>query len=192
MEDAEILELFRKRDETAIAEVRAKYGALCRRTAYGLLRSEEDAEECVGDMLFALWRSIPPAEPESLPGYALKIVRNRACKVLEKRHAQKRGGGEKELPLEELENALFDKREGPEQALEIKELTKVVAELLSELPREDRALFLRRYWFGESVGETAAAFGMTESKVKSRLWRVRKRLRKRLTERGYLNESETV
>lgn len=170
MEDNEILELFWKRKEQALSELERKYGTRLKTLASRMV-SEEDAEECVNDTYLAVWNSVPPKRPEYLFAYAAKICRNLALNKVEQSKAAKRNAVVVELSAELMQcipdNALAGGETG---------LRELMIKFLKDLPEEKRKLFLRRYWYGESVKELAKAFGYRESKVKSMLFRLRKQL----------------
>ena len=185
MEDREIVELYWLRSEEALAESRAKYGGLCHRVALGVLGSPEDAEEAFSDALLRAWNSIPPQRPDHLDAYLAKLSRRAAVDLLRKERAGKRWSGEAALALEELGDCVPG-ASGAEEELEASELASLIARFLRAQPEESRRVFLRRYWYVESVSEIAEAFGFSESKVKSLLFRTRKGLRRFLEKEGYL------
>ncbi len=170
MEDSEILKLFGERKEQALSELERKYGNRLKILASRMV-SEEDAEECVNDTYLAVWNSVPPNRPEYLFAYAAKICRNLALNKVEQSKAAKRSAVVVELSAELIQcipdNTLAKDETG---------LRELIIRFLSGLPEEKRKLFLRRYWYGESVKELAKAYGCRESKVKSILFRLRKQL----------------
>ena len=170
MEDNEILTLFLERKEQALSELERKYGVRLKTLASRMVL-EEDAEECVNDTYLAVWNSVPPNRPEYLFAYAAKICRNLALNKIEQSKATKRSAVVVELS-EELIQCI------PDMTLATDEtgLRELILRFLKSLPEEKRKLFLRRYWYGESVRELAEAFGYRESKVKSMLFRLRKQL----------------
>lgn len=180
MEDFEIIELFISRDERAVAEVKNKYGGICRSVALSMLRSPEDAEECVNDVYIILWNGIPPA-PVNLKAYICKVTKNVCLKRLEYNSAKKRSGKSK-ISLSELgENLRDEKCAADEDNIELGE---IISEFLRKQTPEVRNVFLRRYWLMESVKEIAARFSFSESKVKSMLFRTRGKLEKYLKKEG--------
>ena len=183
MEDLEIVGLYWARDQLAIAESQRKYGSLCGGIAMNILRNREDAEECVNDTWGRAWDNIPPQRPGSLGAYLGRIVRNLALNRWRKNHAEKRGGGSGELLLSELRECLPEEGEGVLCAEE--QLSAVIGQWLTCLPQEDRIVFLRRYWYCDSVAEIASRTGFSQSKVKSLLHRTRKGLREHLRKEGY-------
>ncbi|MGM9619368.1 MAG: RNA polymerase sigma factor [Oscillospiraceae bacterium] len=182
MEDREIVALYWAREERAIAETERRYGAVLRHLAENLLGRREDAEECVSDAYHAAWRSIPPEEPQSLRAYLGRIVRNLAVSRWRAEHAQKRFGGMETL-LSELSDCV-PARDNVEAELETKELTALIARWLRGLDAESRALFLRRYWYGETVQALAKECGVSPSQMAQRMLRLRRKLRAALEAEG--------
>lgn len=181
MEDRQIVMLFHQRSETAIGELDKKYGKLCRTLAYGILGSREDAEECVNDAYLGAWNAIPPARPDPLRPYLCRIVRNLSLKARDRREAAKRSSPY-DVALQELEECL-PAAGTVEGELAAKELTAMLRDFLDALKREDRILFLRRYWFSDSYAQIARRMGLTEKNVSVRLSRLRRKLKDYLTER---------
>ena len=179
MKDEEILRLYRQRDEQAIAETQKRYGALCYTIACNVLRDRGDAEECVNDTWRRAWDRIPPDEPQSMAAYLGRVTRNLALNRLQKQNRLKRGGGEMTLIWEELAE-LIPAGETPETQWERQAFGRVLDDFLRELPPPERMLFLRRYWWADSLGEAAAHCGITVRRAKSVLARLRKALRSRL------------
>ena len=174
MDDDGIVDLFWQRSEDALAECKTKFGGYCRMIAKNILHDDGDADECVNDTLFRAWNAIPPAKPSKLRAFLGKITRNLALNRYEAAHSQKRGGGNMELALEELADI-----PAPERT-DDGELTKAInAFLRSEAP-ENAAIFLKRYWYLQSVKEIAVKYGYSESKIASLLFRMRGRLKQRL------------
>ncbi len=174
MEDNQILALLFDRNEQGLKELDAKYGTRLKHLAMGIL-PEEDALECVNDTYLAVWNSIPPKRPEYLFAYTAKICRNLALNRLEWKSAAKRNAVVVELS-EELSQCIPDTSAN----MEDRELARLIGAFLKTLPETKRSLFLRRYWYGESVRELSKAFGYRESKVKSILFRLRNQLWKEL------------
>lgn len=184
MKDREIVALFLARDENAIGEAEAACGRYCHAVAKNITGSDEDAEECVSDALLAAWNSIPPARPESLRGYLGKLTRNLAINRLEKQRAAKRGGGETDAVLDEL-GETFGAVESAEDEAMRRALTETLNAFLGSLDEERRAMFVRRYWYAESLGQIAARFGIRENTAAQTLRRVRKKLKDYLTREGF-------
>lgn len=183
MHDSQIVALYFDRDPRAIEETAAKYGSYCHRIARNILGNPEDAEEAVSDTYLALWATIPPHRPLTLSTFLGKIARRTALKQLGRSQAQKRGGGQVPLALEELSECISDGKT-PEAALENAELTRILNAFLEALPRQERVVFVCRYWYLDSVAEIAERFGFTQSKTKSMLSRTRKKLRAALNKEG--------
>ena len=181
MEDEAIIELLFARSERAVAELDAKYGPLLRSLALRLLADEEDAAECVSDAYFAAWKAIPPERPESLAAWLCRVVRNGAVSVLRKRNALRRGGPC--LSLDELAESLAAPGSVSDE-LEAKEFAGLIERFLDTLSAENRVIFLRRYWYGDEIGEIARRTKLTAKLVTLRLTRLRKRLRRYLEESG--------
>ena len=183
MEDEQILELFFTRSEDALEQVKEKYGKACMHLLRNLLQNEQDAEECANNAYLALWNTIPPQRPQNLLAYLLKLARNQGLRRITYYHAQRREN-KQVVALEELESCIAS-GETTEQALDRKLLEEEVDRFLRALPKEDRLLFLRRYWFCDSLEELMGLFGWPQSKIKSKLFRLRARLRKHLQQEGF-------
>ena len=183
MDDKSIIDLYFNRDEEAITQTDQKYGRYCYCIAYNILNNKEDAEESVSDTYMSAWSAIPPRRPTALGAFLGKITRHisidrwRACS------AQKRGGTEVILALEELEDCVAG-LQNVEMEYESKELIRAYAEFLDTLPVTERRVFLRRYWYVDSIEAIAGKFGFSQSKVKTMLHRTRVKLRKQLAKEG--------
>ncbi len=184
MEDKEILALYWARSEQAIQETGRKYGAPVGRVARNILGDEQEAEECVNDTWLAAWNSIPPRQPDPLLTYLCKIARNAALSRRRGRLAQKRNSSF-DLALDELE-AVLTAPGGPERDYEARELADAVNGFLTTLSREDRYVFLRRYWYGDPVKVIAVRLGLGEHRISVRLSRIRKKLKDYLEKEGLL------
>lgn len=184
MEDNAILEMFCKRDETALVQVRTLYGARLYRTAHNILNSKEDAEECVNDTLLKAWGAIPPAAPEKLGAYLAKIVRNLALHRWEARKATKRGGGTTNLLLDELAEVLPARSGSPEKELEARAITQAISGCLKNMKPISKDVFVARYFHGETIESICKYFQISQSKAKSILHRARKKLAEHLKEEG--------
>lgn len=178
MEDHQILTLLWQRSEGAISALSQKFGILLYRIAMNLLDNSADAEECVNDTYLAVWNSIPPNRPEPLRPYVCRIGRNIALNRLRCNTAQKRSGYE--VSLDELSGCI------PSPCIEDGQaLGRAMDAWLDTLSKNNRIIFLRRYWFGDSVKDIAAAFNMKESAVSVRLSRLRDNLKSYLIKEGY-------
>lgn len=184
MEDKMIINLFNARSQEAITRTKEKYGGLCRALASRLLSSREDVEECLNDTYLALWDAIPPASPASLGAYAAKITRNLAMKRLTYLTAEKRNA-EAVVSFEELEGCLTA-GSGPEDAVHEQLLKEAIQDFLWSLDADSRYLFLRRYYFFETPAAIAKELRTAESTVRSRLHRIRAKLKKYLVEEEIL------
>ena len=178
MDDLQIIELFFSREESAIRETDLKYGKLCRHIAQNILGNLEDTEECVQDTYLALWNQIPPLRPVNFSAFLCRIARNLSLKKLEYNRAEKRDTNA-DIPLTELEGIL-----AADRAVESDDLTALINTFLRSEKELPRKIFLRRYWFFDSVGDIARQFSCSESKVKSILFRTRNRLREYLKKEG--------
>ncbi|MBE6924811.1 MAG: sigma-70 family RNA polymerase sigma factor [Ruminococcaceae bacterium] len=178
MEDKDILALLWNRVEQAISAMVERYGRRLHLTAANLLHDQQDAEECVSDTYMAVWDAIPPKRPNCLSAYVYRTGRNIALNKLRARTTQKRGGYE--LSLDELEGCI------PAPCMENSmELGQALNQYLSTLNKDTRAIFLRRFWFGDSVKDIAKDFSMTESAISVRLNRAKAGLRSYLKKEGY-------
>ena len=184
MEDAQIVQLYWDRDERAIPATAEKYGSYCLKLAQGIVGDAEDAKECVNDAYWNAWNAMPPHRPEALSAFLAKLVRRVAFNRYQHDRAEKRGGGELPAVLDELAECVSG-REDVERAFDARELAAAIDGFLETLPREKRTLFLRRYFYAESVSGLARRSGRTEGAVSMTLLRLRQKLRAYLLERGY-------
>lgn len=182
MDDDGIMELFFARAERAVIELEAKYGRLCRKISYNILNNALDAEECVNDAYLGVWNSIPPNRPNQLPAYLCRIVRNISIKRYYANTAVRRNSCY-DMALEEIENCLAGGNL-VEEALDGKELAQMIERFLDSMTDENRVIFMRRYWFADSCREIGERVGLTEKNVSVRLTRIRRQMKKYLTERG--------
>ena len=174
MDDRTIISLFWQRNEQAIAETQQAYGKFCYLIANRILSNREDAEECVNDAYLALWNSIPPEKPQHFSAFLGKIVRNLSLKKYRTRSTQKRSGGVV-LALDELSECIPDTKTLQED-LRQEELARLLDEFLRSLPENERNIFLRRYWFFDSIADICERYDCKESKIKMTLFRTRKKL----------------
>lgn len=181
MEDDKIIALYFDRDEQAIRETDIKYGRLCHNVAQNILNDPEDSEECVNDTYLSAWNAIPPTRPTRFMAFLCKIVRNLSLKRLDYNLARKRNAGVL-VSLSELEAVLPDDRFAP--GLEDAEIGRLISDFLRTEKQEARAVFIRRYYFFDSVSEIAKRYSFTESRVKTMLLRTRNRLRIYLQKEG--------
>ncbi|MDR1156935.1 MAG: sigma-70 family RNA polymerase sigma factor [Oscillospiraceae bacterium] len=186
MSDEQIIALYWERSETAIGETAAVYGRYCHKIAMNILANNEDADECVNDTYARAWNAIPPERPNKLSAFLGKITRNLALHVWEKRQAEKRGGGQFDVVLSELEEVLSDDGSSVERQIEVESMTEVLNRFLAAQSDVNRRLFVRRYWHTDSLAEIAADFGTSVSKAKSILFRMRKNLKIHLESEGII------
>lgn len=183
MEDREIVNLYWRREEQAITETASKYGSRLSKIAFNILYSREDAGECVNDTYMKAWNSIPPNDPHSLLCFLGRITRNLSLNMLEAKSALKRGKGQVYAALEELEECI-PSGDSVEETADENALIGILNRFLSELPQKARTVFVKKYWYMDSVKEIAASTGLTESNVKGILMRTREKLKKVLAEEG--------
>lgn len=183
MNDAQIIDLYFARSEQAIRETDVKYGSYCYKIAYGILGSREDSEESVSDTWFSAWKTIPPARPTKFSTFLGKLTRNISIDRWRRSTAKKRGGGEMDIALEELEDCVSG-GQSLEDALARKEAAACVNRFLSSLSVDERKVFLCRYWYVNSLNDIAGMTGFSVGKIKSMLFRLRKRLSDQLAEEG--------
>lgn len=184
MTDERIIELFFARSERGIEELDTKYGATCHRVAQNILGNKEDAEECVNDAYLGVWNSIPPKKPSLLSAFLFKILRNLSITRYHANTAQKRNSFY-DIALDELGETISTE-ESVEKECSQKELTNAIEVFLDTLTRENRVIFVRRYWFSESYTEIAKRTGLTEKNISVRLTRIREKMKEYLSERGIL------
>lgn len=185
MKDEQIVQLYWDRNPEAITVTANKYGKYCISIARNILQSEQDCEECVNDTYLRAWNVMPPQRPAVLTAFLGKITRNLAIDRYRHESAEKRGGNLK-VSLEELKECIADgKGSLVEDEIAGRELTEVINVFLSGLPQKKRILFVRRYWYFDSVSDIAKRVGMTEGNVSVNLKRIREKLRYFLIERGF-------
>ena len=183
MSDQDIIALYWQREERAICATAEKYGAYCHRISYNILHSDPDAEECVNDTWMKAWDTIPPQRPDRLSAFLGRIVRNLSLNRYKQHHAKKRGGGQTELVLSELEECIPGAI-GVEQILEGKLLNRILDDCLASLPEQKRNIFVLRYWYLSSIKQIAGNYGMSQSKITSMLHRMRLELKGILEKEG--------
>ena len=184
LEDAKIIDLFWARKEEAIRQTDKAYGRRLHVLADRILNNREDAQECVNDTYHAAWNHIPPTRPEFLFAFLAKIARHFSFDKLDYQHAKKRDAILVELS-EELENCIpapddFEKR------AESETIGRVISDFLKEQPESMRKVFVRRYWYMDSISDISVSFGISESKAKSILFRMRNKLREYLEKEGVI------
>ncbi len=181
MLDSKIIALFFARSGQAIPELDRKYGKACYHAAVNILENAQDAQECVNDAYFAVWNSIPPQDPDPLSTYVLRIVRNISLLRLKHNRAVKRRGNYQEC-YEELADCIADSST-PESVYHARELTHYIEDFIDGLSSTNQLLFVRRYFYMESVRDLSRATGLKENAVRTRLSRLRQQLRQQLEEK---------
>ena len=183
MEDNQIIQLYFDRSEDAISQTAIKYGKYCHTIAYNILHNFEDSEECVNDTLWKAWGVIPPRRPKRLAAFLGRITRNLSLDTYRRYTAEKRGGSEIAIALEELGDCASS-QDGMDDHVDEMVLVDTLNSFLAGLPADHRKIFMRRYWYVSSVKEIADDYGITESKVKMSLLRSRNLLRSILEKEG--------
>jgi RNA polymerase sigma-70 factor (ECF subfamily) len=184
MDDLKIVQLYWDRDEQAIQATADKYGGYCTAIAKNILGNKEDAEECVNDTYLHAWNSMPPHRPSVLSTFLGKITRNLSFNRHKHNTADKRGGGETTTVLDELLEIVSD-TDSVEKEINRKELVKAIDTFLGTLSSDKRGIFVRRYWYFDSISTIASRFGLTENNVSVTLNRTRLKLHNYLLERGF-------
>jgi RNA polymerase sigma-70 factor (ECF subfamily) len=182
LNDREIIALYWERSESAVEETEKKYGKLCRHIAMNILQNSQDVEECINDTFLGAWNSIPPQKPAVLSAYICRIARNCALKKFHYNNSKKRNA-QLEISLAELEDCI-SQNDGEVHPGETELLAKAISTFLRTLSYENRAIFMRKYWFFDSVSDIADRFAISESKVKSILFRIRGKLKDFLMKEG--------
>lgn len=184
MDESYIINLFNERSEKAITELSNKYGYLCKNIAENILKNKQDSEECVNDAFLGVWNSIPPQKPTSLKAYVLKIVRNQALKKYHSNTAIKRNS-QYDVALDELEKCLSGFTD-VESETDLLELTRLINNFLEALSKNDRIMFVKRYWFAMSITEIAEEFKVKNHYVSVKLSRIRGDLKTYLEKEGFV------
>lgn len=181
MDDNQIIELFFKRNEKALSALSEKHGKLFQKIARNILRNDADAEECINDAYLAVWNAIPPQRPASLIAFVSKIVRNISTTRYHHLSAEKRNGFY-DVALDELMDCIPAGETADDDDTET--LSAALNDFLATLSEEDSALFVKRYFYAQSVGEISDEWQMTAHYISVRLFRIREKLRKFLEKRG--------
>ena len=184
MTDPEIIGLYWARNEQALSETETKYGGYCRSIAWNILRNNQDTEECVNDTWLRAWNAMPPQRPGVLSVFLGTITRNLSLDRWRNGKAKTRSAGHMELVFSELETCIPD-GVSLEDRLSQVELTRILERFLQSLPQRDRCIFVRKYWYTDTVLDIARKYHMTESAVKVNLYRSRKKLKTLLEQEGY-------
>ena len=183
MEDKQIVSLYWARDPQAIDRSQEKYGPYCLSIARNILRQEQDAEESVNDTWLGAWNAMPPQRPSVLSAFLGRITRNLSLDRYKAARAEKRGGDSFPAALDELSECV-PAMGGVEQTMDERELGQAIDRVLRTIPEKQCSLFLRRYWYAESISQIAERYSLKENTVKSILFRTREQLRKFLQKEG--------
>ena len=184
MDDGKIIDMFFARNEDAIRHTDAAYGRRLYHLADRIVENGQDAEESVSDTYLTAWNTIPPRKPNILSAFLGKITRHISIDRWRKQSAQKRGGKEMIFALDELGECMDENT--LEATVSQRELTRILNDFLTGLPETERNVFLSRYWYMDSIDTIVKITGFSQSKVTSMLHRTRNKLRKRLSEEGYV------
>ena len=184
LDDNKIIDLLESRNQLAISAIESKFGAYCTKISMNILSDVQDSEEVTSDTYMQVWNTIPPTKPSSLMAYIAKITRNLAINKLKARNSQKRGGGTTTLSFDELDICTpADIR--VENEAEVKLLSRHISDFLYTQKEDARNIFVRRYFYCDSIDDIAKIFSFSESKVKSTLMRTREKLKAYLEKEGY-------
>lgn len=184
MTDNQIIQLYLERSENAVEQTKTKYGNYCYSVAMNILDNNEDSEECVNDTYLKAWNCIPPQKPARFSAFLGKITRCLALDMYRRKKAEKRGGRINEVS-EELSECLIS-ADDVESHIDEVVLTGIINDFLSQLSAEQRKVFVRRYWYFCSINEIAAENGISKSKVKMMLLRIRNELKAKLEKEFFI------
>ncbi len=183
MQDSQIVDLYWARSEDAITQTNIRYGSYCRKVAMNIVANREDSEECVNDTYMSAWNSMPQERPRLLAPFLAAICRNHALDLYRKNHSKKRGEGEVPVALDELSEVASSSL--TEDQVDLSILTSCINDFLAGLEPSSRKVFVRRYFYADPLSDIASAYGMSESGVKSLLFRQRGKLKEFLEKEGY-------
>lgn len=181
IDDEKIIALFFERSEQAIQELDNKYGKTCHSLSYNIVNDRQDAEECVNDAYLGAWNAIPPAHPDPLLAYIVKIVRNISLKVYWKKEAAKRNSIFT-VAMQEIDDCIADPQT-VEDEVEAKELARIIENFLDTLTAKERVIFMRRYGYADPYADIAKRVGISEKNVSVRLTLIRQKMKHYLMER---------
>ncbi len=184
MEDKAIIALFWERSQQAIAETADKYGKRLQHLSMNILHNHEDAQECVNDTYHAAWNTLPPEKPDFFFAYLARLTRNFSFDRYDYNHAKKRTATIVELS-QELEHCIPAPNE-LEKKTESEEIGTAISTFLKNQPAQMRRVFIQRYWYAQSIQDIAGDCGISESKVKSMLFRMRGKLKIHLEQEGII------
>lgn len=180
MEDTDIIRMFLERNEDAIIHTSEKYNNYCLKIALNILQNRLDADECVNDIYLKLWNSIPPNIPNSLPSFVAKLTRNHAIDIYRNKHTQQHMESEYSVSLDELAECIPDGTDFEES-----DLKDLLNRFLREQKADARKIFIRRYFYCDEVEQISHFFGISQSKVKTTLFRTRQKLKEYLRKENY-------
>lgn len=183
MTDKEIINLYWKRSENAIVETDKKYGSYCYSLSYNILSNKEDAEECLNDTYMKTWNTIPPTRPMHFMAFLGKVIRNISLNLLKKNNAKKRGSDIIKTVSDELEDCIPDSSNVEDQ-IDYRILIECINTFLSKQPSNKANIFVRRYWYMDTIPSISQRFGMNENTVSSILFRMRQELKSSLEKEG--------
>ena len=184
LKDHEIIGLFFERSEQAITELVIKYGSAVKNVAWNILNNPQDVEECTNDTYLQVWNRIPPTRPDFLGAFVCRIARNICLKRYHSNTAQKRNSYY-DVALQELEETI-PALSTVETDYDAKELSRYLNQFLRKISRDDRYLFLRRYWYGDSISEIAQQLDIPPHTASVRLFRLRQKLQDYLQKEGMI------
>lgn len=185
MRDEDIIHLYQKRSEQAVVETERKYGAYCKTIAGRILQDGEDCKECLNDTWLKVWETIPPVVPKKFSAYVGKITRNLALNMYKYKYAGKRISERMMVSMEELKDCVSE-RESVEGKVEEKMVLEKLNAYLEQLPELQRKIFVRRYFYMDSMKEIADLYEMKESYVKTLLFRTRRKLKEYFQKEGII------
>lgn len=183
MDDNKIIDLYWELSEVAITETADKYGRYCHYISYNILHNAQDAEECVNDTYLGAWKSMPPQRPNKLSAFLGKLTRNLSLNRFKQYTAEKRGFGQTELVLSELEDCIPAPND-IEQETDERILVEAIDRFLYGQPKIKRDVFIRRYWYMSAIRDIAEQYDISESKTTSMLFRLRNELKLLLEKEG--------
>ena len=181
MDDASIMKMLTERNEEAITELKQKYSRLCFYIAGNILSQPEDVEECVNSAFFAIWKNIPPDTPDDLKTYLCRIVKNKAVDKLKYNSAEKRNP-QFSVSLDEIADCIPDDRG---ENISTEKLAGLISSFLRQQDEKNRKIFIRRYWYGDTLTRIAEKYSMNEKTVATTLYRIRMKLKEYLEKEGY-------